>query len=358
MKSTLMSGLAVALLALTTSCGNQPKEKECSKTCGHAHASKERSMEDLLEEVNNPGNPIITDKYTADPAVLVYNDTVYLYAGHDEAPAGHEGYVLNEWLIYSSTDLKNWTEHPVPFRVDEFEWANGSAWAAQTIEKDGKFYWFVTAYHGATDGFAIGVAVADSPTGPFKDAIGKPLITTDMTASPFQIDDGKGGKRDMNWDDIDPSVFIDDDGTPYVFWGNTSMHYAKLKDNMIELDSEIIPIELPNFVEAPWVHKKGDWYYLTYSLNFPEKTAYAMSKSIEGPWEFKGIINEVAGNCNTNHQAILEYKGRDYFVYHNGSIPNDGGSFRRSVCIDYLFYNEDGTIRKIKMTSKGVAPVE
>nr|WP_321452458.1 glycoside hydrolase family 43 protein [uncultured Carboxylicivirga sp.] len=316
------------------------------------------STEELLELTDHPGNPIITHKYTADPATLVYNDTVYLYTGHDEAPAGHNGYVLNEWLIFKSTDLKNWEEHPVPFRVDEFEWAAGSAWAAQTIEKNGKFYWFITAYHAPTNGFAIGVAVADSPTGPFKDAIGAPLITTDMTAAPFQIDDENGGKRDMNWDDIDPTVFTDDDGQSYVFWGNTSLHYAKLKDNMIELDSEIKKIEVPSFTEAPWVHKKGDWYYLTYSVKFPEKTAYSMSKSINGPWEYKGIINEVAGNCNTNHQAILEYKGKDYFVYHNGSIPTDGGSFRRSVCIDYLYYNPDGTIKKIVMTSEGVAPVK
>jgi len=115
---------------------------------------------------------------------------------------------------------------------------------------------------------------------------------------------------------------------------------------------------LPNFTEAPYIHKKGDYYYLTYAYEFPEKTAYAMSKNIEGPWEYKGILNEIAGNCNTNHQAILEYKDKDYFIYHNGGIPTQGGSFRRSVCVDYLYYNPDGTLKRVVMTSEGVDPAK
>lgn len=298
----------------------------------------------------NAQNPVITEKYTADPAAIVHNDTVYLYTGHDEAAHDFHFYNLNEWLIYSSTDMVNWTEEGA-FPVTEFEWARGDAWAAEVIEKDGKFYWFVTVHHKDVDGKAgkaIGVAVANSPTGPFKDAIGAALVTNNMTTD-IEID----------WDDIDPTVYIDDDETPWLFWGNSKCYYAKLKDNMIELASPIMEIEgLPNFTEAPFFHKKGDYYYLTYAYEFPEKTAYAMSKSIEGPWEFKGILNEIAGNCNTNHQAILEYKGKDYFIYHNGGIPTQGGSFRRSVCIDYLHYNADGTLKRIVMTSEGVEPAE
>lgn len=158
----------------------------------------------------------------------------------------------------------------------------------------------------------------------------------------------------INWDDIDPTVWIDEDGQAYMFWGNTVCKYVKLKDNMIELDGPIMTIDLPKFTEAPYIHKKGDWYYLSYAYQFPEKIAYAMSKSINGPWEFKGILNEVAGNSNTNHQAILEFKGKDYFIYHNGSIPTDGGSFRRSVCVDRLYYNEDGTMKRVVMTSEGI----
>jgi len=308
--------------------------------------------------ISRVGNPIITDKYTADPAALVYNDTVYLYTGHDECPSNHHSYTMNEWLIYSSTDMVNWTER-ASFPVSAFSWAKKDAWATHVISKNGKYYWFVTVSHATIGGKSIGVAVADHPLGPWVDAIGKALITNDMTKAPFQLDTGKGKMKDMTWDDIDPAVFTDDDGQSYIFWGNTQCHYAKLKDNMIELDGPILDINnLPNYTEAPWVHKKGDWYYLSYAYQFPEKTAYAMSKNINGPWEFKGILNELAGNCNTNHQAIIEYKGKDYFIYHNGGIQTQGTSFRRSACIDYLHYNMDGTLKKIVMTSEGVEPVQ
>ena len=288
-------------------------------------------------------NPIIKEKYTGDPAALVYNDKVYLYAGHDEALNDFNFYKMNEWLVYSSSDMVNWQEHPVPLKVSNFTWAKSDAWASQVIERNGKFYWYVTVEHNTIKGKSIGVAVSDSPTGPFKDALGKALITNDMTTH-----------TNISWDDIDPTVMIDDDGQAYLFWGNTVCHYAKLKENMIELDGPIQTINLPNYTEAPWIHKKKDWYYLSYAYQFPEKIAYAMSKSINGPWDFKGLLNEIAGNSNTNHQSIIEFKGKDYFIYHNGSIQPNGGSFRRSVCVDYLFYNPDGTIKRINMTSEGI----
>ena len=298
---------------------------------------------DKMEKPLKLNNPIITDKYTADAAALVYNDKVYLYAGHDQAPDNVEGYRMHEWLVYTSEDMVNWQEHPVPLKPTDFVWASGSAWASQVIERNGKFYFYATVEHGSIHGKAIGVAVADSPLGPFKDAIGKALITNDMTT------DVK-----ISWDDIDPTVWIDDDGQAYMYWGNTVCHYVKLKENMLEFDGPIETVELPNYTEAPWIHKKGDWYYLSYAYQFPEKIAYAMSKSVTGPWEFKGILNEVAGNSNTNHQSIIEYKGKDYFIYHNGSIPTHGGSFRRSVCVDRLYYNADGTMKRVIMTSEGI----
>lgn len=292
-------------------------------------------------------NPVITEKYTADPAAIVYNDTVYLYVGHDECPPERNFYEMHEWLIYTSTDMVNWTECPSPFKVSEIKWASGDAWAGQVIERNGKFYWYITASHANIHGKAIGVAVADSPTGPFKDAIGKALITNDMTTDTH-----------ISWDDIDPTVWIEDNGQAYLFWGNTKCYWAKLKDNMVELDGPIHTIDLPNYTEAPWIHKKGDNYYLSFAYQFPEKTAYAMSKSIEGPWEFKGILNELAGNCNTNHQAIITYKGKDYFIYHTGGIQPHGHSFRRSVCVDELFYNPDGSLKRVIMTSEGVKPAQ
>lgn len=331
-KKQLLKMMAVAgFVAAVSACSTTAKNGEV--------ASKDSPLK-------RAGNPIITDKYTADPAAMVYNDTVYLYAGHDQCPNDHNFYVINEWLIYSSSDMVNWQERS-SFPVSAFDWAIADAWAAHTVEKDGKFYWYVTVSHKDIEGKAIGVAVSDSPVGPFVDARGSALITNDMTT-----------QTPISWDDIDPAVFIDDDGQAYIFWGNTVLKYAKLKANMIELDGPIMTIDLPRFTEAPWVHKHGDFYYLSYAYDFPEKTAYAMSKSITGPWEYKGLLNEVSGNCNTNHQAIIDFKGKSYFVYHNGVIPTAGGSFRRSVCVDELFYNADGTIQRIVMTSEGVALAE
>lgn len=288
-------------------------------------------------------NPIIKDKYTADPAALVYKDKVYLYTGHDEAPNDFNFYKMNEWLVYSSSDMVNWEAHPVPLKVSDFAWSKADAWAGQVIERNGKFYWYVAISHATIPGKSIGVAVSDSPIGPFKDALGKAIITNDMTT-----------ETKIDWDDIDPSVIIDDDGQGYLFWGNSVCHYAKLKENMIELDGPIQTISLPNYTEAPWIHKHKDWYYLSYASEFPEKIVYAMSKSVNGPWEYKGILNELAGNSNTNHQAIIDFKGVPYFIYHNGATNPNGGSFRRSVCVDKLYYNEDGTIKRIIMTSEGI----
>ncbi len=294
-------------------------------------------------EIKKENNPIITEKYTGDPAALVYKDKVYLYAGHDEAPNDFNFYKMNEWLVYSSSDMKQWQEHPVPLKVTDFEWASGDAWASQVIERNGKFYWYVTVSHKTINGKAIGIAVADTPTGPFKDALGKALITNDMTT-----------QTKIDWDDIDPTVFIDTDGQAYLFWGNSVCHYVKLKENMLEMEGPIQTLSLPHFTEAPWIHKHKQWYYLSYAYQFPEKIAYAMSQSINGPWEFKGILNELAGNSNTNHQAIISFKGKDYFIYHNGAIQPNGGSFRRSVCVDQLFYNKDGTMKRVIMTTEGI----
>ncbi len=292
-------------------------------------------------------NPLFTHRFTADPAALVHDDVFYLYAGEDSGDG--KWYNMPNWVVFSSTDMKNWTEHPTPLKVTDFTWAkDNSAWAAQVIERNGKFYWYITTEHASIHGKAIGVAVSDSPTGPFKDAIGKALITNDMTTEYTKI----------SWDDIDPTVWIDDDGQAYLFWGNTQCYYVKLKENMIEMEGEIKPVKLKNFTEAPWIHKRGDWFYLSYASEFPEKIRYAMSKSIHGPWEDKGILNEIAGNSNTNHQSIVEYKGDWYFVYHNGGVNTDGGSFHRSVCIDYLFYNRDKSLKRIQMTTEGVDKIK
>ena len=136
------------------------------------------------------GNPLVRNNFTADPAALVHGDRLYLYVGHDEYYAGQDTasggreFNITEWLCYSTTDMKNWTEHGAVLSPADFKWAVGEAWASQVIERDGKFYYYTTVQAGEPCvGKAIGVAVSDSPTGPFTDAIGRPLVTDDMTSN-------------------------------------------------------------------------------------------------------------------------------------------------------------------------------
>ena len=288
-------------------------------------------------------NPVFTHKYTADPAAIVEGDTLWLYTGHD-FEGGQKGYKMKDWLVFSTTDLKYWTEYPVPLDITDFSWAeSGDAYAGHVVERNGKYYWYIS-----TNWSGIGVAVADRPEGPFKDALGKPLLTNeDCFASSHA------------WACIDPAIFIDDDGQAWIFWGNGQCYFARLKDNMVEIDGAIKQLQFDGFefTEAPWIHKENGKYYLSYATGFPEKIAYAMSDSIEGPYEYQGILNEIAGNSNTNHQAIVEFKDNWYFIYHNGGINPDGGSYSRSVCIDDLEYNSDGTLKRVRMTSEGVEPI-
>jgi beta-xylosidase len=290
------------------------------------------------------GNPIVRHKYTSDPTVLVHDETVYLYTGHDEAPVGVENYVMNEWLCFSSTDMAQWIEHPVPLRSADFAWASGGAYAPKVVERDGRFYFYAPVTHARVPGRAIGVAVSDSPRGPFRDAIGEALITGELTST------------DEDFVNIDPTVLIDDDGRAYIAWGRGRCHFARLKANMLELDGAIGIVDFPDFTEGSHLHKQDGWYYFSYGYQMPEKVAYAMSRSIEGPWEFKGILNELAGNCETNRPAIIDFKGKSYFFYHNGGL-RDGGSHRRSVCVDELHYKADGTMKRVVMTSEGVQAV-
>lgn len=116
-------------------------------------------------------------------------------------------------------------------------------------------------------------------------------------------------------------------------------------------------MEFP-FTEAPWIHKKDGLYYLSFAAGFPERIAYAVSNQPNGPFEYKGILNELAGNSNTNHQSIIKFKGNWYFIYHNGGIQTDGGSFSRSICIDKLRFDKNGDYVPVRMTTKGVEKLE
>lgn len=293
-------------------------------------------------------NPIITERFSSDPAALVHDGRVWLYTGHDEAGPDGDFFVMNDWQLYSSDDMVEWTHHGSPISVEAFEWARGDAWASQVIERDGKFYFYSTVRHDETKpGFAVGVAVADRPEGPFVDARGSALVSNDMTEGPVV------NGREMDWDDIDPTVFIDDDGQAHLFWGNTVLYRAPLADNMVELDGPIETLDVPNFTEAPWIHKRGDTYYLSYAYGYPEQIAYATSSEITGPYEFQAVINRAVPNSPTNHQSIIEFDGDWYFFYHNAALPG-GGEYRRSVAVERLFYDDAGRIHPITQTRYGL----
>ena len=286
------------------------------------------------------GNPIVTEAYTSDPAVLVHDGTVHLYTGHDEAPPDGQTYEMNDWLGFSSDDLLTWHSHGPLLAVDSFQWATGGAKAGTVTERDGRFFWYVAVDHSTIDGGAIGVAVADSPTGPFHDALGSALITNDV---PFETDFDHT---------IDPSVIVHD-GQAYLFWGKERCFSARLDDSMTALAGPISEIDVPEFKEGAHLHESNGWFYLSYGYQYPQRVAYARSRSLEGPWTFEGILNEVPGNCATNRPGIVEFAGAWYFFYHNGVLPG-GGSHRRSVCVDRLTYDDDGRMNRVRMTTEGL----
>jgi len=302
-------------------------------------------------------NPIMQSHFGPDPAPMVYKGTVYAYVG-DDIP-GTDFYYMTKWRVLSTTDMVNWTDHGSPISLESFSWARDRAWAAQCIERNGKFYWYICAQSTKND-MSIGVAVSDSPTGPFKDAIGKPLI---MNGS---------------WSNIDPTVAIDDDGQAYLYWGNGSLFYVKLNKDMISYSGDIVTVpisvesfggtrgnksvENPNkdmYVEGPWFYKRNDIYYLMYAGmgKGGECLSYSTSKSPIGSWKYQGKIMEYQKlNSFTNHGGIIDYKGNSYLFYHSGLLPN-GGSYGRAACVEQFTYNPDGTIPSVKATKEGPAPV-
>ena len=294
-------------------------------------------------------NPIIQTMYTADPAPIVHNDTLFLYVGHDEDNAPNNTFLMREYSLFTTTDMVNWTAHKAPLKTSDFKWSGGDASAAQCIERDGKFYFYISSWNTEKPGIAMGVAVSDSPYGPFKDALGKSLVTNDMTKF-----------ADHSWDDLDPSVMIDDNGQAYLFWGNNALYYAKIKKNMVELDSEITALDIfnkeafgPDFEEAPWVYRRDDRYYMIYASHVIEDIRYTTSENIKGPWEFGGLLMKHSGNSGSNHPAIIDYKGNSYFFYHTAKLEG-GHDHRRSVSVEKFEYNEDGSIPEIPKTDEGL----
>ena len=289
-------------------------------------------------------NPIIRDQFTADPTARVFGDRIYLFPSHDILPPEGQRqnwFCMEDYHVFSSENLVDWTDHGVIVSQQQVPWGkqNGySMWAPDCVERGGKYYFYFPNAPQEGRGFAVGVAVADRPEGPYK----------------FEPEPIRGVSG------IDPCVLMDTDGQAYLYWGSMMIRGARLKENMKELDGEPEEMKgLPEgFKEGPFAFRRGGWYYLTFPWVRKEKgtetLAYAMSHSPLGPWEFKGIImEEHANSCWTNHHSLVEYKGQWYlFYHHNDYSPNDDK--RRSVCIEKISFNADGSIRPVVPTMRGV----
>jgi arabinoxylan arabinofuranohydrolase len=298
-------------------------------------------------------NPIVQTNYTADPAPMLYDGRLYLYTSHDEDVTVNNFFTMNDWKAYSTVDMVNWTDHGTVASYRTFTWGTGDAWAPHGAHRNGKFYLYVPLNNST--GARIGVAVANSPIGPFTDALGRALIST-----------GSGN--------IDPNVFIDDDGQAYLYWGNPNLYYVRLNADMISFPGSPTQTNLTTagfgarsntdrataYEEGPWFYRRGSLYYLVYPADgTPEKISYTTSSSPTGPWMFRGDImakQTGAGTSFTNHPGVIDYQGHSYFFYHNGALPG-GGGFKRSVCVEEFTYNADGTIPTIRMTTAGPAAI-
>jgi beta-xylosidase len=273
--------------------------------------------------------PILPD-FHADPSARVIGGKLYLYPSHD-APGARDWSRMVDWHVFSSDDLAQWTDHGIAFSLKDVTWADKEAWAPDAIGRNGKFYFYFPA------GGQIGVAVSDSPAGPFKDALGQPLIKK-----------REAGIRYV----IDPNVFIDDDGQAYLYFGGgRQIAVVKLKEDMVTRDGPIQVLAMPEFYEGVWIHKRNGIYYASYPTR-PETRGsqanvmvYSMAKSPLGPWEYKGsILDNRSGNV---HGSIVEFKGQWYLFYHVAG-PS---TWERRVCVEPLSYNPDGTIKPVQMSA-------
>ena len=301
-------------------------------------------------------NPIICDRYTPDPAPYVHGDTLYLFVDHDENKTENNYFTMKDWLLYSTVDMVNWTYRGTPLTSATFSaWAkqDNDCWASQCIERNGKWYWYVTATIKGEAYPGIGVAVANSPAGPYHDPIKKPLV--------------KG------WFKIDPTVLIDDNGQAYLYYGNNNLWYVKLNRGMTSFSGNEVSVNVksetafgphkndkgdPNFEEASWLYKRDGKYYLEYAAGgVPEHWAYSTAGKPTGPWTYQGKMMGQADNSFTIHGGSVVFKGHHYLFYHNGKLSG-GGGYKRSTCVEEYTPNEDGTLPMIKATTKGVEPLQ
>lgn len=287
------------------------------------------------------GTPIST-RFNADPSPHFFNGKFYVYATNDQDNSG-KYWDSTDWRLFSSKDMKSWSDDGSFLSVTVFKWArpDAKAWAPEAAYRNGKYY-----FYAPVGGDTIGVAVADSPHGPFTDARTDPLVDK---------------ARDTNVGDepIDPAVLIDDDGKAYMLFGTRVAKIVRLKKDMVSLDGPIenivikgLPAADPKKVygEAPFLHKRNGLYYLSFSTGWPGQIVYATSKNPMGPFDYRGVILDYL-EISTNHQAIIEKNGKSYLFYHDNLLPG-GGSIRRSIAIEPLTYGPNGTIREVKLAKK------
>jgi len=296
-------------------------------------------------------NPIITDQFSADPSARVFNGKVYVYPSHDihaKEGQGRPGwFCMEDYHVFSSENLTDWTDHGVIISQNKVECVDStrySMWAPDCICKNGKYYFYFPAPAKDTlygKGFSVGVAVSDNPFGPFIPE-SKPI---------------------NNVHGIDPCPFIDKDGHAYLYWAARNIYVARLKDNMTELASEPQIIDnLPEegLKEGPFVFERDRIYYLTYPhvRNKTECLEYAIGNSPLGPFKVEGVImDESPSGCWTNHQSFIHYKDQWYLFYHHNDLSPEFDK-NRSARIDSMFFDADGTIRKVTPTLRGVGLTE
>jgi len=283
-------------------------------------------------------NPFIQHMYTADPSAHVWQDgRLYVYASHDIAPPkGCD--LMDQYHVFSTDDMINWVDHGEILRSSQVSWGRpegGFMWAPDCAYKNGTYYFYFPHPSGTdwNNTWKVGIATSKYPD-------------RDFEVQGYFTDLGESFAM------IDPCVFVDDDGQAYFYYGGGSRcKGAKLKDNMTELDGQLQDmVGLDDFHEATWVHKQNGIYYLSYSDNNQgaNRKKYATSTNPLGPWTYRGIYMEPT-NCDTNHGSIVEYKGQWYAFYHDSSLSRGIGNLR-SVCVDKLYYNPDGTIQIVKPT--------
>ncbi len=300
--------------------------------------------------VTAPGNPILADGryYSTDPAPIVDGDTLWILAGRDEAPAGTNDFIMNEWQLLSTRDPASgrWTHHPAIARPEAvFAWAEpGRAYAGQIVKgPDGRFYLYAPVLQrqsDAEDKFAIGVAVADRITGPWRDAhpAGPIISQTTPVANDIQ--------------NIDPTVLIDDDGRIYLYWGTFGrLRGIELARDMVTTTGAVVVVgSLTGFFEAPWLMKRHGTYYMLYAGNnagpdsgctptlYHACIAYGTAPSPLGPWTWRGTVLKPVSST-TSHPGAVAFRGQWYLAYHTADAVG-GGHFRRSVAIDRLEWDD------------------